>query len=70
MSKKKKKKVQPHQTKSKTIKCRQCGKQVSKNAKRCPNCGTMLKLSTAGLIFLIVFFGVIIISAIMLLTGH
>lgn len=75
MSKKKsksrnKKKLNNQPIKGKTIKCRTCGKQVSAKASRCPHCGTQLRLSNASLIFLIAFIIVIVISAIIVLTGH
>lgn len=49
----------------KTIKCRNCGTKVSPKAKRCPKCGTQLKLSTGGLIFLI-FILVFIVATILI----
>jgi hypothetical protein len=41
-----------------TVICRICKKKVSRNAKRCSHCGTLLKLSPLGmiLVFLVVFF--------------
>ena len=71
MSKRKsKKKNTISQPKGKTIICRTCKKKVSANASRCPHCGTQLKLSKAGLIFLITFIAVIVISTIIVLMGH
>ncbi|MFC1887285.1 zinc-ribbon domain-containing protein [Candidatus Cloacimonadota bacterium] len=44
----------------KHIKCRTCGKMVSPKAKRCPKCGTQLRFSLGGLIFLILIIGFLI----------
>jgi len=47
----------------KMIKCRTCGRKVSSKAKRCPKCGTQLRLTTGTIIFLlsIIFFVVAVI---------
>lgn len=47
--------------KVKQIKCRTCGKTVSTKAKRCQYCGTVLKMSPAGLIITIGFIIAIIV---------
>ncbi|MEA2095293.1 MAG: hypothetical protein U9P73_01185 [Candidatus Cloacimonadota bacterium] len=41
--------------KVKQIRCRNCKKMVSSKAKRCQYCGTVLKMSLAGLIITIGF---------------
>ncbi|MBT4332547.1 MAG: hypothetical protein HOD64_04650 [Candidatus Cloacimonetes bacterium] len=41
--------------KVKQIKCRNCKKMVSSKAKRCKYCGTVLKMSLAGIIITIGF---------------
>jgi hypothetical protein len=52
----------------KLIKCRNCGKKVSSKAKRCPKCGTQLRLSMGVmffLIFLIIFIVAVVLVAIL-----
>ncbi|HHE39272.1 MAG TPA: zinc-ribbon domain-containing protein [Candidatus Cloacimonetes bacterium] len=44
----------------KQIKCRSCGKMVSSNTKRCPKCGTLLKLPKALLITILAIFSFIV----------
>ncbi len=46
---------------NKKIKCRNCGKLVNSNAKRCPNCGTLLKMSPFALFVILAFIAVTII---------
>ncbi|HCX73776.1 MAG TPA: hypothetical protein DHM37_08665 [Candidatus Cloacimonas sp.] len=53
--------------KKNTIVCRSCGKKVGKNAKRCPHCGTLLKMPLLGniiLLALLVFVILFIVLAI------
>lgn len=54
------------------IKCTECGKEVSKKAPSCPNCGNPIKGSAqemggCGLFFLIV--GAIVVAAIIISVG-
>ncbi|MDY6914774.1 MAG: zinc-ribbon domain-containing protein [Candidatus Cloacimonadota bacterium] len=48
-------------SKKKNIKCRSCGKKVSINAKRCHNCGTLLKIPLAGNIIIIALLAFIVL---------
>ena len=49
----------------KQIKCRMCGKMVSFKAKRCPKCGTLLKLPK-GLLIAILVLVLLIIGAVII----
>jgi len=50
----------------KMIKCGTCGRKVSSKAKRCPKCGTQLRLTTGSLIFIL--FIILFIAAIILIA--
>jgi hypothetical protein len=51
--------------KKKTIICRSCGKKVSKNAKRCPHCGTLLKMPLLGNMILFALLAFVILFIVM-----
>jgi len=43
------------------VKCKECGKEISSDAKICPNCGAKIKKKTGCSIFVISFIGIMFI---------